>query len=114
MDAIDSCSSSPHPTRRIYSEEVSTKALKNVLLVSNKDDDRRKLKQDVFIEGKFEDICSLVAEKSGPDLHDQLSVLFKTIDEMPQNEETLENDENYSVMKDGEPYMRFCPQIFMY
>ena len=59
----DSRSSSPHPVRKAYSEEVSAKALKNILVPSQQSDhsERRKLKQDVFLEGKFEDICELIS-----------------------------------------------------
>ena len=120
LDTLDSCSSSPHPTRKIFSEEVSAKALKNVLMVSareqSEESERRKMKQDVFIDGQFEDICALL-EKPGPNLNEHLSVLFKKIDgniEIQQTEAVVNNDSEYSVMKDNEPYMKFCPQIFMY
>ena len=119
----DSRSSSPHPVRKAYSEEVSAKALKNILVPSQQSDhsERRKLKQDVFLEGKFEDICELL-EKPGPDLNEHLSVLFKNFglsDEDDDHEvldETLNgaDDKEYAVMTDTEPYMKICPQIFMY
>ena len=123
-DLCDSRSSSPNPIRRTYSEEVSAKALKNVLIPSQQSDfnERRKFKQDVFLDGKFEDICELL-EKPGPDLNEHLSVLFKNFgldDEDEDNEVSEEsingngNEEDYAVMTDTEPYMKFCPQIFMY
>ena len=119
IDAIDSCSSSPRPEPIIFSDDVSTKALKSVLISSAKDHsdyhERRKLKQDVYVEGKFEDICAIV-EKTGPTLSEHLAVMFKNID---QNSKIMCNEnesptEDYLVMKDSEPYMKFCPQIFMY
>jgi len=122
-DMNDSRSSSPHPVRKAYSEEVSAKALKNILIPSQQSDhsERRKLKQDVFLEGKFEDICELL-EKPGPDLNEHLSVLFKNFgisdedDDHEVADETLNgvDDKEYAVMTDTEPYMKFCPQIFMY
>ena len=116
IDTIDSCSSSPYPTRKVFSEEVSAKALKNVLMVSAKEQteesERRKMKQDVFIDGQFEDICALL-EKPGPNLNEHLSVLFKKLDESP-NVKSANAEGEYSVMNDNEPYMKFCPQIFMY
>lgn len=117
MDAIDSCSSSPAPARRIYSEEVSAKALKNLLVNANKDDssERRRLKQDLFIEGHFDDICEMLEQRpTGQDLSQQLAVVFQNI--KAPSEQTLEEVkfEDYSVMKDSEPYMKFCPQLFMY
>ena len=122
-DIFDSRSSSPNPLRKTYSDEVSAKALKNVLIPGQQSDynERRKLKQDVFIDGKFEDICELL-EKPGPDLNEHLSVLFKNfgLSDTEDDHEGLErssndaNDENYAVMTDSEPYMKFCPQIFMY
>ena len=109
--------------RKTYSDEVSAKALKNVLIPGQQSDynERRKLKQDVFIDGKFEDICELL-EKPGPDLNEHLSVLFKNfgLSDTEDDHEGLErssndaNDKNYAVMTDSEPYMKFCPQIFMY
>ena len=116
IDTIDSCSSSPYPTRKVFSEEVSAKALKNVLMASAKEQteesERRKMKQDVFIDGQFEDICALL-EKPGPNLNEHLSVLFKKLDESP-NVKSANAEGEYSVMNDNEPYMKFCPQIFMY
>jgi len=122
-DIFDSRSSSPNLLRKTYSDEVSAKALKNVLIPGQQSDynERRKLKQDVFIDGKFEDICELL-EKPGPDLNEHLSVLFKNfgLSDTEDDHEGLErsnndmNDENYAVMTDSEPYMKFCPQIFMY
>ena len=126
MDAMDSCSSSPIvEKRKIFSEEVSAKALKNVLMVSQKDqsdeNERRKMKQDEFIYGSFENIVKLI-EKPGPNLNEHLTVLFKKLESEnndvvvvqtgDDNESVVESD--YSVMNDNEPYMKFCPQIFMY
>ena len=124
MDAMDSCSSSPIvEKRKIFSEEVSAKALKNVLMVSQKDqsdeNERRKMKQDEFIYGSFENIVKLI-EKPGPNLNEHLTVLFKKLEaenndvvvRHTENDESVESD--YSVMNDNEPYMKFCPQIFMY
>ncbi len=113
IDALDSCSSSPQPTRRIYSDEVSAKALKNAL-----SEERRKLRPDVFIDGDLEDICSLL-NKPGPALDEHLAVLFETLTPsgVPAETPTAENivvNESYSIMRDSEPYMKFCPQIFMY
>ena len=118
MDALDSCSSSPRPEPRIFSEDVSTKALKAVLMASAKDhtefQERKKLKQDVFVDGKFEDICALV-EKTGPTLSEHLSVMFKRLDISESNEEQESSEPaNYLVMKDSEPYLKFAPQLFMY
>ena len=115
MDALDSCSSSPRPEPRIFSEDVSTKALKAVLMASAKDhtefQERKKLKQDVFVDGKFEDICALV-EKTGPTLSEHLSVMFKRLDD--SHDTCQEDTSNYLVMKDSEPYLKFAPQLFMY
>lgn len=126
MDAMDSCSSSPMvEKRKIFSEEVSAKALKNVLMVSQKEqsdeNERRKMKQDEFIYGSFENIVKLI-EKPGPNLNEHLTVLFKKLESEnndvvvvqtgDDNESVVESD--YSVMNDNEPYMKFCPQIFMY
>ena len=126
MDAMDSCSSSPIvEKRKTFSEEVSAKALKNVLMVSQKEqsdeNERRKMKQDEFIYGSFENIVKLI-EKPGPNLNEHLTVLFKKLESEnndvvvvqtgDDNESVVESD--YSVMNDNEPYMKFCPQIFMY
>ena len=123
--ALDSCSSSPRPEPRIFSEEVSAKALKAVLMSTVKDhtdfQERKKLKQDVFLDGKFEDICQFVQqeqEKNGRQrLSECLSSMFQDMDKSKEDIET-ENDENladnYLVMKDSEPYLKFAPQIFMY
>lgn len=128
LDALDSCSSSPLPVRKIFSEEVSTKALKGVLIPSMKDQseqqDRRKIKQDLFIEGKLEDICSIF-DSTRPNLNEHLSTLFSKIDEnglvetplspsSPDEDKMMNCSSGYLVMKDNEPYMKYCPQIFMY
>ena len=115
MDALDSCSSSPHPVRRVYSDEVSTKALKSVLINKADQDEQenRKKKQEVFVEGSFEDILDELDDNQY-DLGNQLSVLFKNNDENELVVLDRSNDCQYSVMKDSEPYMKFCPQIFMY
>jgi len=127
MEDIDSCSSSPHPIRRIYSEEVSTKALKNVLLTSSASkeyEDKQKKIKDVFLEGTFEDICAYLDTK--PDysskVQNRLSFVYKNghhngeeTDLTPTSEDADKTlKENYSVMKDNEPYMNFFPQFFMY
>lgn len=83
--------------------------------------ERKKLKQDVFLDGKFEDICQFVQqeqEKNGRQrLSECLSSMFQDMDKSKEDIET-ENDENladnYLVMKDSEPYLKFAPQIFMY
>ena len=61
-------------------------------------------------------------EKPGPDLNEHLSVLFKNFgisdedDDHEVADETLNgvDDKEYAVMTDTEPYMKFCPHIFMY
>ena len=73
--------------------------------------ERKKLKQDVFVDGKFEDICALV-EKTGPTLSEHLSVMFKRLDD--SHDTCQEDTSNYLVMKDSEPYLKFAPQLFMY
>jgi hypothetical protein len=131
IDAIDSCCSSPRVLRRLFSDEVSARALKSVLLTSAKEAnetwERKKLKQDLFVDGTFEDICS-VLERDEPYLHEHLATLFNVqlqvkngsaVDTSPNVDDKsnctmLAPKNSYSVMEDNEPHMKFCPQIFMY
>ena len=68
----------------------------------------------VFVDGDFKDICSLLEKPPGHDLNEQISVLFKKIDKIENSDESSDQNTEYSVMNDSEPYMKFCPEIFMY